>query len=56
MADLDPAVIEQEIASKVPRARQGGGYLFHSDHSVPDNVSFSQYCRVMELAAHYGAF
>lgn len=56
MADPDPAVIEREIAAKVPRAKEGGGYLFHSDHSVPDNVSFAQYCRVMELAAHYGRF
>jgi uroporphyrinogen decarboxylase len=56
MADPDPAVIEREIATKVPLARQGGGYLFHSDHSVPDNVSFQQYCRVMELAARYGTF
>jgi len=56
MADPDPAVIEREIASKVPIAKQGGGYLFHSDHSVPDNVSFQQFCRVMELAAKYGKF
>jgi uroporphyrinogen decarboxylase len=56
MADPDPAVIEREIAEKVPIAKQGGGYIFHSDHSVPDNVSFAQYTRVMELAAHYGKF
>ena len=56
MAHPDPAVIENEIATKVPVAKQGGGYIFHSDHSVPDNVSFAQYCRVMELVAHYGQF
>lgn len=56
MADPDPAVIEREIATKVPAAKAGGGYIFHSDHSVPDNVSFAQYCRVMELAAHYGKY
>jgi uroporphyrinogen decarboxylase len=56
MADADPAAIEREIASKVPIAKQGGGYIFHSDHSVPDNVSFAQYTRVMELAAHYGKY
>ena len=56
MADPDPGVIEREIASKIPLAKQGGGYIFHSDHSVPDNVSFQQYCRVMELVAHYGKY
>jgi len=56
MADPDPAVIEREIAAKVPAAMRGGGYLFHSDHSVPDNVSFAQYCRVMELAQRYGRY
>jgi uroporphyrinogen decarboxylase len=56
MADPDPAVIEREIAAKVPTAKQGGGYLFHSDHSVPDDVSFQQFCRVMELAAWYGSY
>jgi len=56
MAHPDPAVIEHEISTKVPAAKQGGGYIFHSDHSVPDDVSFAQYCRVMELAAHYGRF
>lgn len=56
MAHPDPAVIEREIASKIPAAKAGGGYIFHSDHSVPDDVSFEQYCRVMELAAHYGRY
>jgi NADPH:quinone reductase-like Zn-dependent oxidoreductase len=40
MADPDPAAIEKEIRSKVPFAKKGGGYIYHSDHSVPDNVSF----------------
>lgn len=54
MADPDPAVIEQEISSKIPLAKLGGGYIYHSDHSIPDNVSFSQYQRVMELVRQYG--
>jgi uroporphyrinogen decarboxylase len=56
MAESDPRIIEHEIAAKVPLAKRGGGYLFHSDHSIPDNVSFAQYCRVMELAQRYGKF
>jgi len=34
----------------------GGGYLYYSDHSVPDNVSFQQYERVMELVRKYGQY
>ena len=56
MADPDPRVIEREIRRKVPIAKTGGGYLYHSDHSVPDNVSFRQYVQVMELVAHYGRY
>jgi len=56
MADPDPRVIEQEIKTKIPLAKQGGGYIYHSDHSVPDNVSFEQYKRVIELVHQYGTF
>jgi len=56
MADPDPRAIEQEIATKIPYAKYRGGYIYHSDHSVPDNVSFQQYCRVIELVYYYGTF
>jgi uroporphyrinogen decarboxylase len=56
MADPDPTVIEREIRSKIPVAKRGGGYLYYADHSVPDNVSFAQYQRVLELVMQYGAF
>ena len=56
MADTDPLVIENEIRTKIPEAKKGGGYIYHSDHSVPNNVSLEQYCRVMELVGEYGAY
>jgi uroporphyrinogen decarboxylase len=56
MAHPDPSVIEHEIRTKIPVARKGGGYIYHSDHSVPDNVSFEQYRHVMELVVQYGAY
>jgi uroporphyrinogen decarboxylase len=55
-ADEHPAALEEEIRTKVGLAKQGGGYVYHSDHSVPDNVSFASYCRVIELVKQYGAF
>ena len=56
MADPDPAAIEQEIARKIPAAKIGGGYIYHSDHSIPNNVSFEQYCRVLDLVKKYGEY
>ena len=56
MADPDPAAIEREIAGKLPAVKRGGGYIYHSDHSIPDNISFRQYGRVRELVAQYGSY
>ena len=56
MADSDPSVIEAEIKAKIPAAKKGGGYVYHSDHSVPNNVSFDQYRRVLDLVRKYGAY
>lgn len=56
MADPDPAIIEREIAGKLPIMKRGGGYIYHSDHSIPDNVSLQQYRRVMDLVARHGRY
>lgn len=56
MADPNPQVIEDEIRTKLTIAKEGGGYIYHSDHSVPDNVGFQQYCRVIELVHKYGKY
>ena len=56
MSHPDPAVIEKEIVEKFAVAKQGSGYIYHSDHSVPDNVSFQQYQRVIELVRQHGRY
>jgi uroporphyrinogen decarboxylase len=48
--------IEQEIATKLPTAMEGGGYIYHSDHSVPSSVSFEAYAYALECVAHYGKY
>jgi len=48
--------IEEEIRLKVSAAKQGGGYIFHSDHSIPDNVSFAAYEKAVECAMKYGSY
>jgi len=56
MAADDPKLIEEEIKAKIPLAKRGGGYIYHSDHSIPNNVSLAQYKRVLELVSKYGGY
>lgn len=48
--------IEEEIKGKVSVAKQNGGYIYHSDHSVPPSVSFENYKYAMELLRQYGGY
>ena len=50
------ADVEEEIMSKLPIAMKGGGYIFHSDHSVPPTVSFENYKYAIELIDKYGNY
>ncbi len=52
----NPETIEEEVKPKITFAKKGGGYIYHSDHSVPDNVSFQNYCKVIELVNKYGKY
>jgi len=48
--------IEREIVSKVPVAAENGGYIYHSDHSVPNTVSFENYAYALDLVKRHGAY
>ena len=56
MAHPDPAIIEEEIRAKFAIAKVGGGYIYHSDHSVPKNVSLERYRMIMDLVKKYGQY
>ena len=56
MRHPDPNVIEEEIRTKITFAKKGGGYIYHSDHSVPDDISFDQYKTVIDLVHRYGSY
>lgn len=56
MALDDPKPLEKEIREKITIAKEGGGYIYHSDHSVPNNVSFQQYSRVIKLIKKFGNY
>jgi uroporphyrinogen decarboxylase len=50
------ADVEEEICAKLPVAKAGGGYIYHSDHSVPHSVSFENYCFAMDLLRKHGSY
>jgi uroporphyrinogen decarboxylase len=47
---------EEEIRLKVGRGKIGGGYIYHSDHSVPPTISLDTYRRVLERVKHHGRY
>lgn len=40
--------IREEVISKVTAAKEGGGYIYHIDHSVPPTVSYNNYRLLIE--------
>ena len=48
--------VEEEIAEKVPVARENGRYIYHSDHSVPSDVPLENYRLAMKLLDPYGTY
>ena len=52
----DPAPLEKEIQEKVTVAKKEGGFIYHSDHSIPNTISFQQYKHVIELIKKYGEY
>ena len=48
--------LREEVVGKVLIAKQNGGYIFHSDHSVPSSVSFQNYSLAIALAKEYGSY
>jgi len=47
-------LIEREIRDKLGAFAHGGGYIAHSDHSIPPEVSFDRYRQVIDLIRKYG--
>ena len=45
-----------EIEDKVPYLKQNGGYIFSSDHSVPNDVSLENMRIIMEAVKKVGQY
>lgn len=56
MITNDRDLIEQEIVSKFAAAMATKGYAYHSDHSVPPQVSWSTYQFIIDCVKKYGNY
>lgn len=48
--------LESELREKITVARAGGGYVYHSDHSVPPGTDLDTYRFAMDCVERYGAY
>jgi uroporphyrinogen decarboxylase len=48
--------LEREVHNKMLAGKPGGGYVYHSDHSIPPEVLFSEYQRVAEMVKELGRY
>ncbi len=46
----------EEIYTKVPVFKENGGYIFSSDHSIPNDVSLEQMKRIVAAAKQAGKY
>jgi uroporphyrinogen decarboxylase len=51
-----PAEVRAEMERLVPALKEGGGYIFSSDHSVPDSVSLESFREITSLAKQLGRY
>lgn len=50
------ATIEGELAGKIPTVKGNYGYVLHSDHSIPDQVSYESYRYFVDRGLELGAY
>jgi uroporphyrinogen decarboxylase len=51
-----PDEIKAEMEKVLPVMKESGGYIFSSDHSIPDSVSFQDFTQIVELAKKLGSY
>ncbi|HZK62454.1 MAG TPA: uroporphyrinogen decarboxylase family protein [Anaerovoracaceae bacterium] len=52
----DLSGLENEIRTKIPAAMVNGGYIYHSDHSIPAGTTLKTYQYALERVRHYGRY
>ena len=56
MITNDLGLIEEEIISKFAAGKATRGYCYHSDHSVPPQVSWNTYQEIIRMVEKYGNY
>jgi len=56
MMTNDMDLIEAEICAKLAAGKLARNYIYHSDHSVPPQVSWETYQKVIRLVDRYGNY
>jgi len=49
----DSGAIRREVMSKLEAGTRGGGYVFHSDHSIPPEITLESYRFCQELVDEF---
>lgn len=52
----DTEAILAEIREKVPVLKENGGFIFSSDHSIPNSVSFENMKKIIEAVKREGSY
>jgi uroporphyrinogen decarboxylase len=52
----DPEKVEHDIRTVLPVLMENSGYIFSSDHSIPDSVSLENYRHIVRLVREVGAY
>jgi uroporphyrinogen decarboxylase len=52
----EPEKIKEEMKRVIPAMKESGGYIFFSDHSVPDSVSLKDFQQILNYAKELGKY
>lgn len=52
----DKKQIDEELEKKIPIVKEGYGYVLHSDHSIPPNVTYETFQYYLKKARELGAY
>jgi uroporphyrinogen decarboxylase len=52
----EKGAVMEDVETLVPYMKQGGGYIFATDHSVPDSVDMEEFRAVMERVKELGRY
>jgi len=52
----DKDAITEEIRRVLPVMKENGGYIFASDHSIPDAVSLENFRHIIALVKEVGSY